>query len=104
MAIKPNDLSAIIKAQIKNFEQDVFFNEAGRVITVGDGIALVSGLENVEYGELVKFESGVFGMALSFSWYCCFRIWSFNCWNWPCLSYQTSYFNICWWCFIRQSC
>ena len=65
MAIKPNDLSAIIKAQIKNFEQDVFFNEAGRVITVGDGIALVSGLENVEYGELVKFESGVFGMALS---------------------------------------
>ena len=51
MAIKPNDLSAIIKAQIKNFEQDVFFNEAGRVITVGDGIALVSGLENVEYVE-----------------------------------------------------
>ncbi|KDE41533.1 ATP F0F1 synthase subunit alpha [Metamycoplasma hyosynoviae] len=65
MAIKPTDLSAIIKEQIKNFEQNVSFNETGKVITVGDGIALVSGLENVEYGELVKFESNVFGMALN---------------------------------------
>lgn len=65
MAIKPTDLSAIIKSQIKDFEQNITYNEAGRVISVGDGIALVSGINNVEYGELVRFESGVLGMALN---------------------------------------
>ncbi|ACF07008.1 ATP synthase F0F1 subunit alpha [Metamycoplasma arthritidis] len=65
MAIKATDLSAIIKAQIKDFNQNVTFDEVGRVITVGDGIALVSGLNNVEYGELVQFESGVLGMTMN---------------------------------------
>ncbi|MEX1816257.1 F0F1 ATP synthase subunit alpha [Metamycoplasma hominis] len=65
MSLEPNDLSAIIKAQIKHFNEDISKQEIGRVITVGDGIALVSGLSNVEYGELVKFESGVIGMALN---------------------------------------
>ena len=65
MAIKPTDLSAIIKSQIKDFEQNITYDEAGRVISVGDGIALVSGINNVEYGELVRFESGVLGMALN---------------------------------------
>ena len=65
MAIKPTDLSAIIKSQIKDFEQNITYDEAGRVISVGDGIALVSGINNVEYGELVRFESGVLGMVLN---------------------------------------
>lgn len=65
MSLKPTDLSAIIKAQIKNFNENTSYEEVGRVITVGDGIALVSGLTNVEYGELVKFESGIIGMALN---------------------------------------
>ncbi|TPI01937.1 F0F1 ATP synthase subunit alpha [Mycoplasma struthionis] len=65
MSLKPVDLSAIIKSQIKNFNQTVSTEEVGRVITVGDGIALVSGLTNVEYGELVKFDCGIYGMALN---------------------------------------
>ncbi|WP_412031503.1 F0F1 ATP synthase subunit alpha [Metamycoplasma buccale] len=65
MALKPTDLSAIIKAQIKEFNQNISYDEVGKVITVGDGIALVSGLNNVEYGELVKFEADVYGMALN---------------------------------------
>ncbi|AWX69668.1 F0F1 ATP synthase subunit alpha [[Mycoplasma] anseris] len=65
MALKPTDLSAIIKSQIKDFNQTIRFDETGKVITVGDGIALISGLNNVEYGELVKFESGILGMALN---------------------------------------
>ncbi|TPE58098.1 F0F1 ATP synthase subunit alpha [[Mycoplasma] falconis] len=65
MSLKPTDLSAIIKSQIKDFNTSVTSEEVGRVITVGDGIALVSGLTNVEYGELVKFECGVIGMALN---------------------------------------
>ncbi|ENY68638.1 ATP synthase alpha chain [Metamycoplasma auris 15026] len=65
MAIKPSDLSAIIKDQIKNFNETFTYDEVGRVITVGDGIALVSGLNNIEYGELVIFECGIVGMALN---------------------------------------
>ncbi|AWX42686.1 ATP synthase F0F1 subunit alpha [Metamycoplasma cloacale] len=65
MAIKPNDLSAIIKSQIRDFNESITFDETGKVITVGDGIALVSGLNNVQYGELVKFEGGSLGMALN---------------------------------------
>ncbi|EPJ17891.1 ATP synthase alpha/beta family, beta-barrel domain protein, partial [Chlamydia psittaci 01DC11] len=65
MPIKPNELSEIIKDQIKNFEKDVRVLETGKVIAVGDGIVLASGLNNVEYGEIVKFESGILGMALN---------------------------------------
>lgn len=65
MSIKPTDLSAIIKNQIKDFNQTVSNEEVGKVITVGDGIALVSGLTQVEYGELVAFECGITGMALN---------------------------------------
>ncbi|SYV90228.1 ATP synthase F0F1 subunit alpha, partial [Metamycoplasma alkalescens] len=65
MALKPSDLSAIIKNQIKNFNETISYDEVGRVITVGDGIALVSGLNNIEYGELVIFECGIVGMALN---------------------------------------
>ncbi|WP_427867553.1 F0F1 ATP synthase subunit alpha [Mycoplasmopsis arginini] len=65
MALKPSDLSAIIKNQIKEFNDNVSYVEVGRVITVGDGIALVSGLTNVEYGELVIFDCGIVGMALN---------------------------------------
>lgn len=65
MALKPSDLSAIIKNQIKNFNETISYDEVGRVITVGDGITLVSGLNNIEYGELVIFECGIVGMALN---------------------------------------
>ncbi|AZZ65617.1 F0F1 ATP synthase subunit alpha [Metamycoplasma phocicerebrale] len=65
MALKPSDLSAIIKNQIKDFNETVSYEEVGRVITVGDGIAMVSGLNSVEYGELVIFDCGIVGMALN---------------------------------------
>ncbi|MCV3753433.1 F0F1 ATP synthase subunit alpha [Mycoplasma enhydrae] len=65
MAIKPSDLSAIIKNQIKDFNEAISYEEVGRVITVGDGIAMVSGLNSVEYGELVLFDCGIVGMALN---------------------------------------
>src|SRR5262249_47127974 len=59
------EISAILKDQIKNFGQDAEVSEVGQVLSVGDGIARVYGLDNVEAGEMVEFESGVRGMALN---------------------------------------
>jgi F-type H+-transporting ATPase subunit alpha len=59
------EISAILKEQIKNFGQEAEVSEVGQVLSVGDGIARVYGLDNVQAGEMVEFENGVRGMALN---------------------------------------
>lgn len=63
MAIKPEEISAILREQIKNYEQVLDVTETGTVLTVGDGIARVHGLQNVMSGEIIEFASGAVGMA-----------------------------------------
>jgi F-type H+-transporting ATPase subunit alpha len=65
MDIRAAEISAILKDQIKNFGQEAEVSEVGQVLSVGDGIAHVYGLDNVQAGEMVEFESGVKGMALN---------------------------------------
>ncbi|WP_455477928.1 F0F1 ATP synthase subunit alpha [Bartonella sp. B10] len=65
MDIRPSEISKILKEQIKNFEQKAEVSEIGWVLSVGDGIARVYGLDNVQAGEMVSFSNGVRGMALN---------------------------------------
>ena len=64
-SIKADEITKILKAQIDNYEQAVDVEEVGSVISVGDGIARVYGLENVMSGEMIEFPHGVFGIALN---------------------------------------
>ena len=63
--IKPDEISAILRQQLSNFNVSADLEEVGSVIQVGDGIARVYGLGNVRYGELVEFENGVRAIALN---------------------------------------
>ncbi|KAB2332518.1 F0F1 ATP synthase subunit alpha [Bacillus mesophilum] len=63
MSIKAEEISALIKKQIENYQSEIQVSEVGTVISVGDGIARVHGLDNVMAGELVEFSNGVMGMA-----------------------------------------
>src|SRR3979490_471567 len=65
MDIRAAEISAILKDQIKNFGQEAEVSEVGQVLSVGDGIARVYGLDNVQSGEMVEFENGTRGMALN---------------------------------------
>jgi F-type H+-transporting ATPase subunit alpha len=65
MAIKAEEISSIIKQQIDQFEQKVELKEVGVVISVGDGIARVYGLENCMAGEMLEFPGGIIGMAFN---------------------------------------
>jgi F-type H+-transporting ATPase subunit alpha len=65
MDIRAAEISAILKEQIKNFGREAEVTEVGQVLSVGDGIARVYGLDNVEAGEMIEFESGVRGMVLN---------------------------------------
>ncbi len=65
MGIQAAEISAILKEQIKNFGMDAEVAEVGRVLSVGDGIARVHGLDNVQAGEMVEFPGGIRGMALN---------------------------------------
>jgi F-type H+-transporting ATPase subunit alpha len=65
MAIQAAEISAILKDQIKNFGQEAEVSEVGRVLSVGDGIARVHGLDQVQAGEMVEFPGGIMGMALN---------------------------------------
>lgn len=64
-AIRPEEISSIIKERIANFESRLKVDEVGTVITVGDGVARVFGLRNVMAGELVEFSTGSKGMVLN---------------------------------------
>ncbi len=63
--IKPAEISAILQKQISGFESGTSLEEVGTVLSVGDGIARVYGLANVQYGELVEFDNGMEGMVLN---------------------------------------
>ncbi len=65
MDIRAAEISSILKEQIKNFGQEAEVSEIGQVLSVGDGIARVYGLDNVQAGEMVEFPGGVRGMALN---------------------------------------
>ena len=63
MQLKPEEISKVIRSQIKYYENAIRQDETGTVLMVGDGIARVSGLANCMAGELLEFEDGSFGMA-----------------------------------------
>lgn len=63
MQLKPEEISKVIRSQIKYYENAIQQNETGTVLMVGDGIARASGLVNCMAGELLEFEDGSFGMA-----------------------------------------
>ena len=65
MAIQAAEISAILKEQIRNFGQEAEVAEVGRVLSVGDGIARIHGLDNCQAGEMVEFPGGIRGMALN---------------------------------------
>ncbi|KAA5596770.1 F0F1 ATP synthase subunit alpha [Blastochloris sulfoviridis] len=65
MDIRAAEISAILKQQIKGFGQEAEVSEVGQVLSVGDGIARVYGLDNVQAGEMVEFTNGIRGMALN---------------------------------------
>jgi F-type H+-transporting ATPase subunit alpha len=65
MDIRASEISSILKQQIKNFGKEAEVSEIGQVLSVGDGIARVYGLDNVQAGEMVEFPGGIRGMALN---------------------------------------
>ncbi|MEL6575720.1 MAG: F0F1 ATP synthase subunit alpha [Pseudomonadota bacterium] len=65
MGIQASEISSILKEQIKNFGQEAQVSEVGRVLSVGDGIARIYGLDQVQAGEMVEFPGGIRGMALN---------------------------------------
>ena len=65
MQIKPEEVSKLIKEQIKNYENKITQNDTGTILMIGDGIARVSGLEKCMANELVRFSNGEYGMALN---------------------------------------
>ena len=65
MDIRAAEISAILKQQIENFGTEADVAEVGQVLSVGDGVARVYGLDNVQAGEMVEFPGGIRGMALN---------------------------------------
>lgn len=65
MELKASEISAILKQNIADYDSKTEVAESGRVLSVGDGIARVYGLDNVQAGELVQFSSGIYGMTLN---------------------------------------
>ena len=65
MQINPSEITKLLKEQIKNFGEKTEVSEVGKVLSVGDGIARVYGLDNVQAGEMVEFDDGSKGMALN---------------------------------------
>jgi len=65
MQINPSEITKILKEQIKNFGEKAEVTEVGKVLSVGDGIARIFGLDNVQAGEMVEFDDGSKGMALN---------------------------------------
>ena len=65
MDIQPAEISAILKKKVKEFGKEAEVSEIGQVLSVGDGIARIYGLDNVEAGEMVKFPGNIKGMALN---------------------------------------
>src|SRR4051795_1307399 len=65
MEIRAAEISRVIRDQIANFDAEAQVSEVGTVLSVGDGIARIYGLDNVQAGEMVEFDNGTKGMALN---------------------------------------
>ena len=65
MDLRPDEISALIKEQIKHFEDQIESKDVGTVMTVGDGVSLVHGLDNAMLGELLLFPNDVYGMVMN---------------------------------------
>lgn len=65
MNLRPDEITSIIKEQLKTYQNHLALTDVGTVVTVGDGIASIHGLEHCMSGELLEFEGGVYGMALN---------------------------------------
>lgn len=65
MSVRPEEISSVIKQQIENYKADVDISDVGTVITVGDGICRIYGLEEAMASELLEFENGVKGLAMN---------------------------------------
>ena len=63
--VQADEISSIIKERIENFELNVDINETGKIVSYGDGIAQVYGLNNIMAGEMVEFEDGTRGLAMN---------------------------------------
>ena len=65
MDLRPDEITGIIKSQIRNFSSEIQQSDTGTVITVGDGIVRIHGLDNCMSGELLEFDGGVYAMAMN---------------------------------------
>lgn len=65
MALRPDEISSIIKEQIKHYNEIVETKDVGKVMTIGDGVSLIHGLDNAMLGELLEFPNEVFGMVMN---------------------------------------
>ena len=65
MDLRPDEITGIIKNQIRNFSSKIELSDTGTVVTVGDGIARIHGLDNCMSGELLEFDGGVYAMAMN---------------------------------------
>ena len=65
MSLRADEISSLIQKQIEGFEEGIELKETGRVISVGDGIARIHGLENAMSGELLSFPGDLVGMVLN---------------------------------------
>jgi len=65
MDIKPEEITSILEDKIKNFDFTLKTEDIGYVITAGDGIVKIYGLDEAMYGEMVEFENGVYGMVMN---------------------------------------
>src|SRR5687768_6747209 len=65
MELRSDEITSVIKKQIEAFGEEIGMEEVGTVLEVGDGIARVYGLENVQANEMVEFENGAFGLAFN---------------------------------------
>ena len=65
MAIKPSEISALIKEQIKNYAHEMEQNDVGTIVSVGDGVCLIYGLDKAMYGELLEFPNDVYGLVMN---------------------------------------
>ena len=65
MDIRAAEISAILKSQIANFGVEADVSDVGQVLSIGDGVARIHGLDQVQAGEMVEFSNGVKGMALN---------------------------------------
>lgn len=65
MQLRPEEISGIIKEQIKNYHASIELSDTGKVVSIGDGIARVYGLDQCMSGELLEFTGGIYGMALN---------------------------------------